>query len=395
MFNALGSSWFTALHRRLVAVVQAITLAALLWPSAALALAPADAPDTRKLSVEMRPLPPGFGVASADWVKIATPASLEHWRGELLQEAKLFRDEVRARLDAPVLDQPIEVRLADNAAAMTELAPIGAPYPSYAAGVAYGRLRLILLTAAPVHPGEAHDVRTTFRHELAHIALRDAVQNNAVPLWFNEGLAVHLSREDAFARTRSLWAASVSGNLLPLSVLDDRFPSDAVGVPLAYAQSADIVRYLLRTEDQERFRLLISRLGRGQTFDRALYDAYDMDAYNLEQNWRMDVDSRFSFWPALLSGTVLWTGAVVLVTLAWRRKRTKQKVTLARWAREEAREEAARQQRLVAEAPKPPKDPEPPPPWMHDRPSSDPAPASRRDSPVPKVEHDGDWHTLH
>jgi len=354
-----------------------------------LALTPADAPDTSNRTIELQPLPDGFGVADAKWVKVATPASLERWREPLLQEARQFREEVRARLAIPVLEQPVEVRLAENAGAMTKLAPVGAPYPSYAAGVAYGRLRLILLTNEPVHPGEAHDVRTTFRHELAHLALRDAVDGNPIPLWFNEGLAVHLSREDAFARTRSLWTASVSGNLLPLSALENHFPRDSVGVPLAYAQSADIVRYLLRTEDQERFRLLVSRLRRGQAFDRALYDAYGMDAYNLEQNWRRDVESRFSFWPALLSGTVLWTAAVVLVTLAWRRKRTKQRETLARWAKEEAREEAARVQRLI-ETPAP----KPPPPWMHDRPS-DPTPSSRRDSPVPKVQHEGDWHTLH
>jgi hypothetical protein len=345
---------------------------------------PADAPLLPIGAVQLPRIPDGFATRDVGWLHLAFPVGLDHWVEPLIEDANTFRAEVAARLGQPVLER-VHVRLARDPAQMTGLAPVGAPYPKYAAGVAYSRLGLVLLTTEPVHSGDAHDLLTTFRHELAHVALYDALDSHRVPLWFNEGLAIHLSRENTFARTRSLWTASLSGNLIPLKDLSRRFPADVVGVPTAYAQSADIVRFLLRTGDEQRFQSLISRVRKAQPFDRALYDAYGMDDYNLEQAWKENVESRFSLWPALFSGTVIWTLGVVLVTLAWRRKRAKQRVTLARWAREEEVDEA-RALRLAQ--------PEPPPPWMRDQGPSIP-PGSRRDPNVPKVEHEGDWHTLH
>jgi hypothetical protein len=363
-----------------------------------------DAPVTSR-ELELPPLPVDFETRDGGWIHLAYPRELAHWAEPLLDEAIAFRELARSRLGANVLER-VHVRLGADPAQMAELAPVNAPYPKYAVGVAYSRAGLVLLTEEPLHPASDHDLRAVFRHELSHVALHDAVGGRHVPLWFNEGVAIHLSRENAFARTRTLWTAAVSGNLISLRDLDQRFPADIVGTPLAYAQAADVVRYPLRQQDQERFGQLVKRVGRGQDFDRALYDAYGLELYSLELQWHADVESRYSLWPILLSGSVIWGGAVVLVVLAWRRNKKKMRVTMERWAKEEAREDArqvllrefeaskartaaesAAAERTAAEQPQavlPAESadlPMPPPP--------------RRDAPVPQVEHDGRWHTLH
>src|SRR5690606_16445302 len=161
----------------------------------------------------------------------------------------------------------------------------------------------------------------------------------------------------------------------------------------------------LRGQDQERFVQFIQRLRRGQVFDRALYDAYGMEEYNLEREWLESLESRFSFWPTLFSGTMVWTLAVVLVTLAWRRKRQRQRATMSRWAREEEREEARLFSMMQPPATAVATDSDPV--WPAPKPSDEElasslsqksARSSRRprlDSPLPKVEHYGDLHTLH
>lgn len=354
---------------------------------------PADSPELVGQRVTLPGVPPGYQTSDAGWLQLSYPPSLSHWADQLIRQANDFKHTVTQRLGQPVLHE-VHVRLAEDADAMEELAPPGAPYPKYAEGVAYSRLGLILLTNEPLHAAEQHDLPTTFRHELAHVALHDALSGRHIPLWFNEGLAVHLSGENTFARVRALATAAVAGNLLPITELNKRFPNDIVGVPLAYAQSADIVRFLLRTQDQERFRLLLARVRRGQGFDRALSDAYGMDVYNLERAWLENLDDRFSFWPALFSGTVIWTIGVVLVTLAWRRKRIKHNRVMQRWAREEALEEERARRLLALEMESNAiVATQPPPPWVVDRASGE-AGRERRDS-VPKVEHDGNWHTLH
>ncbi len=404
-----SSSWVIFVRRKLLTLymIVCLSLGATLTSNAAATTdhAPADAPAVTAKYVDLPELPEQYRSTDLGWLHLAYPPGLEKWVEPLTQEASEFREAARQRLGQTVLSD-VHVRLAHDPEEMTKLAPRNAPYPKYAAGVAYSRLGLVLLTDEPVNPADAHDLRTTFRHELAHVALHDAIAGHHVPRWFNEGLAVHLSGENSFARTRALATASLAGNIIPLSELERRFPHDIVGVPLAYAQSADVVRYLLRGQDQERFVQLIERLRRGQVFDRALYDAYGMEQYNLEREWIESLESRFSFWPALFSGTMVWTLAVVLATLAWRRKRQRQRVTMKRWAREEALEEARLlgvMAQTVASNQATDSDPE----WPSPKPSAEELASSlsqkssrasgrpRLDSPLPKVEHDGDWHTLH
>jgi hypothetical protein len=356
--------------------------------SAAEARRPADTPHLGDQLGELAPLPRGFDTFDAGWLHLAYPPSLSHWVEPLIQEAQSFRTEASLRLGQLVLSK-VRVRLAEDPTQMATLAPTGAPYPKYAVGVAYSGLELILLTETPVHANSDHDLLEVFRHELAHLALEEAVQGNQVPLWFNEGLAIHLSRERSMARTQTLWTAVISGNLIPLNEIERHFPDDVVGVPLAYAQSADVVRYLLRQEDQERFRSLINRLRRGQPFEAAMSDAYGLDSYSLERVWVADAESRYTVWPVLMSGTLVWGGAIVLAGLAWRRKRQRQEATLRRWAREEAIEELRRLR--IAQAAKQPLASAPPVVTPEEQ---GPVPGWN-DPSVPRVEHEGAWHILH
>jgi hypothetical protein len=394
----LISSW-----RVLVRALAALTVGLLLWTNpchtAVAAERPprsVDAPATFGRTLQLPDLPGDFDTREEGWLQLAYPTELSHWADALTKEANQFRALARDRLGSAVLSR-VQVRLARDPSQMATLAPIDAPYPKYAVGVAYSATGLVLLTEEPLHPASEHDLRGVLRHELAHVALHDALQGHHVPLWFNEGFAIHFARENGFARTRTLWTAAVSGNLLNLPELDDRFPNDIVGVPLAYAQAADVVRYLLRQEDEARFLGLVQRVGRGQGFERALHDSYGMDLYNLELNWRSDVEDRYSLWPVLLSGTVIWGGASVLIVVAWRRKKRQARATLAQWTREEALEDArlgllkelarerARAEEIAAQA--------------REKQESDalptPLPGQRKDLTVPKVEHGGRWHTLH
>ncbi len=385
---------------RLRAWLLAFALLVVGWPAFAASdvRRPADTPQLGDDLGELAPLPRGFDTFDAGWLHLAYPPSLSHWVEPLIQQAHSFRTEASLRLGQPVLSK-VRVRLAEDPTQMASLAPTGAPYPKYAVGVAYSKLELILLTQTPVHPNTDHDLLEVFRHELAHLALEEAVQGARVPLWFNEGLAVHLSRENAFARTQTLWTAVVSGNLIPLAEIERHFPDDIVGVPLAYAQSADVVRYLLRTEDQERFRSLIKRLRRGQAFEAAMSDAYGLDSFSLERVWQADAESRYTVWPVLMSGTLVWGGALVLVVLAWRRKRQRQEATLRRWAREEALDEL-RRLRIAQAAKEPfaspgPQPSAPPPPQPAVTPEQQGPLPNWGDANVPRVEHEGSWHILH
>jgi hypothetical protein len=161
------------------------------------------------------------------------------------------------------------------------------------------------------------------------------------------------------------------------------------------------VRFLVRREDQHRFRGLISRLRDGETMDSALLNSYGEETSAIEHEWREEVAKRYTFWPVMLSGSFIWAGTLGLFVVGYRRKKRKAAATLARWELEEAAEDDARRRLALkvdpAAAPRvhivlartSPDESAPPTGSM-------PPPLPRiPEVEVPKVEHDGQWHTLH
>ena len=366
-------------------------------------LAPHDQPRIDGRRLELPRVPESFNTYEGGWVRFAYSPSVRQRVQALIGEADAFRDRLAAQLGQRVLGE-VHVFVARTPGEMATFAPEGAPFPDYAAGVAYPSIGLVLLTISPVYASAHHDLAEVFRHELAHVALHDAVLGAHVPRWFNEGYAVNASGERAVDRLQAVWTATVAGTLIPLDRLDRSFPGDPAGVSLAYAQSAEVVRFLSRQQDAERFASTVARVRAGEPFPSAVRDAYGVDLGSLEHDWRQDAAKRYTFWPVFFSGSVIWFGALGLFVWGWKRRRDRAKVTLARWEVEEAAEEArvARSRAVSAvharadggptrvhivfprgmEAGEPPLPPEaavlPPP-----------------ESAVPKVEYEGDWHTLH
>jgi hypothetical protein len=349
----------------------------------------ADAPRVGAGALHMPPLPAGFNSYDGGFVTFVYHPSSRERVQPLIAQADAVRHELVERLGFPVLSE-VRVEVARTPGEMASFAPAGAPYPDYAAGVAYPDIGLVLLSLTPVHAASEQDVGEVFRHELAHVALRDALNGQPVPRWFNEGFAVFASGETSFVRMKTLSMATVGGSLIPLHDIERSFPSDETQALVAYAEAVDVIRFLVRREDAHRFRALIGELREGRAFEQAVLDAYGVDVSTLELEWRDDVSRRYTFWPILLSGTCFWAVALGLFVWAWRRRRRRDKVTLQRWAREEAAEDTHRARlALRSEAAR-----------VHivltkgtEVPLSQLPPFSEIE--VPRVEHDGQWHTLH
>ncbi len=289
-------------------------------------------------------IPEGFSSYDGGWISMSYHPSLKAKVSVLQREAGKVKAELNELLGEPVLEH-VRVVIGRTPGEMETLAPRGARFPRYAAGVAFSEAGLVLLTAESRYPGERHELAEVFRHELAHIALHDAVGRSRVPRWFNEGFAIYASKEAETARLQSLWTATLAGRLIPLKKLTTRFPADAQTASVAYAQAADLLRFLLRKDEAHRFSALIERLARGQNFDQALSDAYATDLYQLENQWKKDVARRYTFWPVIFGGSLVWMAAFGLMVAAYVKRKRRAERKMAVWAKEEAMEDA--RQRLA------------------------------------------------
>jgi hypothetical protein len=364
-----------------------VALLALAWPALASAdettadLPPRDVsvvvqPDAARLP----PLPADFERLEHGWMTLELPSSLGDRGTALLRDADAFRARLAQDFGQPAITGVV-VRVARTPDQMAGLAPEGAPPPLYAAGVAYPSLHLVLLALQAPQTWDAPDLPELLAHELTHVALTDAVAGHHVPRWFDEGLAIHESGEVPWARTKTLWDATLGKHLLPLSYLDRGFPADGYEVNEAYAESADFVRFLMRDTDRARFGALLQRVRVGIPFERTLEDAYGADVRKLEYEWREELGRRFGVIPMLTGGGLLWVAIVALAGAAWLKKRRRAKAKLAEWAREEAAMDVAL---AASRAPG----------------EGTAGVASEHEVPprmpsIPIVEHDGRWHTLH
>jgi hypothetical protein len=348
---------------------------------------PSDAPRVERDRIKVPPVAAGFNTYDGGWIRFSYHPSARAQVEPLIAAADQVKAELEDWLGQSVLAK-VRVDVARTPGEMETFAPVGAPYPRYASGVAYSGIGLVLLTLAPRFPNEAHDMLQIFRHELAHVALHDAVGDRPIPRWFNEGFAVMASGETSFDRVSTLWTATIADRLLPLAEVERSFPSDETKASVAYAQASDIVRFLVRREERHRFRALVRQLKDGHTLDAAARQAYGVDLATLEYEWREDVAKRYTFWPVLFSGTFVWVGVLGLFVLGWRKRRARARLTLERWARDEAREEVQRREQesgrihiVLARAPTA---------------QGTPLPEVRApEIEVPRVQHEGQWHTLH
>ncbi len=326
--------------------------------------------------------PPDFERIDDGWLTLEFPSSVRDRVAPLASDADAFRSRLAVELGQPVLDHVL-MRVARDPEQMSALAPVGSPPFGYAEGMAYPSMRLALLSLKAPHTWEATDLVTLSRHELMHLALNDAIGDHHVPRWFDEGLAIHESGEHWTDRLGTLWQATLAKTLLSFADLDRGFPADGSDVGVAYAESADVVRFLMRDDDRARFGSLVQRLRAGTRFDRAVGDAYDTDLRKLEYEWRTEVSHRFGVVPLLTGGGALWGLIVVLAGAAYVKRRRRARAKLEQWEREEAATDAAaatEREQLEREKLIPGEDDEVPP-------------HIRREVPV--VEHEGRWYILH
>lgn len=361
-------------------------------PADAPVLVPGDAPFVlHPASVRIPKVPAGYEESHVgSWLVVRYPEGTRNRMAPLLEAAEAFREKVRTHMGSNVMpdgNAPVQMHVARNFEDMAKLAPEGLPPPAYAQGVAYSPLRLVLLTLIAPRSFEGVDVVETGLHELAHVAVHDATGGNHVPRWFNEGIAIHESGEKPWERRKVLWEAAATKDLLPLSELDRSFPESQEEVGLAYAQAADFVRFLLREEDRARTASLFERVRNGQSLDSALTDAYGADLRRLEYQWQKNLESSTSTGALVSIGSLAWVVGAAALVAAYVRRRRKNKLVLERWAKEEAMADARREAELAA--------------LRHAREEAERA-LSEANAPkavpnweLPRVHHDGGWHTLH
>jgi len=241
---------------------------------------------------------------------------------DFAHDAAVLVDELRPRT-GDVDCRPIAITLVPS---MGDAHALDPPWhlPTWAAGAAQpGQRRIVVGVSAE---GRVQDRRRTLHHELAHVLVRSAARDAAMPRWLDEGLARVLAGEHGIDDLRVLAQARLADRFLPLAALEQGFPAGSADAALAYAQSGRAVS-LMQDRDDAIPRLLAA-VGAGASVDDALRQTIG------RATWQLDIDVRRSvtLWAALatvgVESDLAMAGCGVVVAVFGVRARRRQRSRL-------------------------------------------------------------------
>lgn len=291
----------------------------------ALRAAPAPAPPVEWIAVEGVNL---YGYAHPD-----DRRALER----LVAAADRSIPTIARRLAVPV-GHKMHLYLADTQERFHTMQPGNAP--DWADGTAWPHRSLIYLRSPRIRPGTADPLEQVLDHEIVHVLLGQAFGPKPVPRWLQEGMAQWVAGEYDPAVVEKLAKGMLGGGLLTLDDLTSGFPADPVRATLAYAQSADLIVFIVAEYGEETLQQIIHEMAAGTPVRAAFRKAIGGDPDALDAAWRGRLEESNLWLTALTDTTVWWGLAAGLAVVGSLMVRRRNKERLERWEREEAMHDA-------------------------------------------------------
>jgi hypothetical protein len=213
------------------------------------------------------------------------------------------------------------------------------PYaPEWGAAVAFPESNRIIMQGTSAG-ADAGNPLETFRHELAHLALHEAM-GDLPPRWFDEGYASwaahEWNREDLLATNVGLaWRGMPT-----LQKLDDMFEGGTTSAQEAYALAYRAVADLSALGGERGLAPLFESWERQQSLEKAIRLSYGISLSTFEEQWQSRTRRRYGGLALVanlaLAGVLIGLFLFPLVLARRRRDREKLQAMLAADARAEA-----------------------------------------------------------
>jgi len=126
-------------------------------------------------------------------------------------------------------------------------------------------------------------------HELGHMVVHQVTfspYGANLPVWLNEGLAMHAEGQTDLHLELLLRKAAAEGKLFSVRSLSSPFSARPEDAYLSYAQSQSLVKFLIQNYGQGKILELLRLLKEGNSYDEALLKVYGFDQTGLDSIWR-------------------------------------------------------------------------------------------------------------
>lgn len=319
---------------------------ALGWVLAAL-VGPADAPPRAHAQVAVPPAAQWAGVVPADSSLLREGRFAVAYYPDEARLARSMLDEALARDTFPGLARPtapVLLMLAPDGATFREW--VGASAPEWGDAIAFPAAQRIVMYGRDA-AARGGDPRVTLRHELAHLALHEAL-GASTPRWFDEGYASYAAgewgREEVIATSVGL----VWRGLPTLAGLDSGFYGGAEVAQRSYALAHRAVAELAGLAPDRGLALLFHHWEREGSFERALRRAHGMSSADFERHWRSRIRRQYGALALAADLTVLSVFLLLLLGPMWWQRRQRLRRRLERMRQADRAQEARERESALA-----------------------------------------------
>lgn len=265
-------------------------------------------------------------------------------------EARLARSllaEAQARDTFPGLGrlgEQVTIALAPDDATFREL--VGGGAPEWGAAIAFPGLQRIVMQGRDAG-ADAGDPRVTLRHELAHLALEEALGPD-VPTWFNEGYASYAAGEWGREEVIVTSVGLVWRGLPTLAELDEGFRGGSEVAQRSYALAHRAVAELAGLDPERGLTLLFQYWKEQRSFEAALRSAYGLSSADFERHWKSRVRRQYGAIALVADLSVLSIFLVLLLGPLWWQRRRRERLRLERMRTADSAQEAREREGALA-----------------------------------------------
>jgi hypothetical protein len=151
-------------------------------------------------------------------------------------------------------------------------------------------------------------------HEIAHLLIHKRAAT-FVPRWFDEGMAMYLSREPSIIDELQLLLAVAIGGIIPLQELSHSFPETGRRARLAYMESLSTIVFLSEDFGTSSGVQILDATRETGDFRAGFIKATGIDLPQFEMEWRAWIRKRFAL-AVILRPNVLFAAAALFVLIA-------------------------------------------------------------------------------
>jgi hypothetical protein len=273
--------------------------------------------------------------------------------------ARALLDAAAARDTFPGLPRPsarVQIEVAPDERRFREW--IGAGAPEWGIAFALPDERRIVMQGRRA-TSETGDHLQVLRHELAHLALHEAM-GWLPPRWFDEGYASYAAGEWGREEVLATSYALMLRGLPSLDSLDFEFRGGSVKAGAGYALAYRAVSDIAALDPERGLTLFFRYWRRTRSLDLAMREAFGLTLHDFERRWRDRTMRRYGAlaFVADLTAAIAVVGMLVVPLYVVRRRRDRRRLEAMR-AADEAADRVARESALdellrAAEPPTPP-----------------------------------------